>query len=117
MGQVFYQTHTGASNSEAKGVQQPYEISVVIGISKLPGIEISCKAYPNPSTIYLHLEVEKLEADLNYTLYSVDGKQLENKKVTEHISQLSMSDYVPATYLLEVKKGPALIQTFKIIKN
>ena len=32
VGQIFYTTNTGTTGSEAQGVQQPYEISIVLGI-------------------------------------------------------------------------------------
>ena len=35
VGQVAYDTHTGTTGSVAEGVQQPYEISVVIGIEDI----------------------------------------------------------------------------------
>jgi len=34
VGQVVYKTNTGSNGSEAQGVQQPYEISVIIGIEE-----------------------------------------------------------------------------------
>jgi hypothetical protein len=61
VGQVLYSTYTDGTNSEAQGVQQPYEISIVLGLEEATGIQLSCQVYPNPSTNYLVLEVENYD--------------------------------------------------------
>ena len=80
VGQVLYNTYTGTGNSEAQGVQQPYEISIVLGLEKQEGISLSCQVYPNPSTNYLVLEVENYDIeDLHYQLYDVGGKLIKSE--------------------------------------
>ena len=49
VGQIVYTTHTGTTGSVAQGVQQPYEISVVLGIENSL-IDLDINAYPNPTT-------------------------------------------------------------------
>jgi hypothetical protein len=117
IGQVVFQTQSGTNYNEVQGVQQPYEISVVTDISRPVEINLVCKVYPNPSTNYLHLEIEEVKEELTYVLYSIDGRVLKNAIITEQLSELSMRDYAPSTYLLEVKQAGKRIQTFKIIKN
>ena len=118
VGQVLYNTNSGTSNSEAQGVQQPYEISIVVGIEAQQGISLSCQVYPNPSTNYLVLEVENYDMeDLQYHLYDVAGKLLKSDRVQSVSTMINMSDYVPASYLLQVLSESKTIQTFKIIKN
>ena len=118
VGQVLYNTNSGTSNSEAQGVQQPYEISIVVGIEAQQGISLSCQVYPNPSTNYLVLEVENYDMeDLQYHLYDVAGKLLKSDRVQSISTTINMSDYVPASYLLQVLSESKTIQTFKIIKN
>ena len=118
VGQVLYNTNSGISNSEAQGVQQPYEISIVVGIEAQQGISLLCQAYPNPSTNYLVLEVENYDLkDLHYQLLDVSGKLLKSKRIESTTSTISMKDYVPSVYLLQVVSESTIIQTFKIIKN
>ena len=118
VGQVLYNTNSGTSNSEAQGVQQPYEISIVVGIEAQQGIRLSCQVYPNPSTNYLVLEVENYDLkDLHYQLLDVSGKLLKSKRIESTTSTISMKDYVPSVYLLQVISESTIIQTFKIIKN
>jgi hypothetical protein len=118
IGQTFYTTNTGSNGSVAEGVQQPFEISVVIGIEEANGINLSVSAYPNPTTDYLQLKVEreKLE-NLSYQLFDLNGKLLESKKIVSNETSIVMSNLVPATYFLKINQGNKEIKEFKIIKN
>ena len=118
IGQVAYQTHTETNGSVTEGVQQPFEISVITGIEEAEGINISLKAYPNPTTGYLQLKVESEKLKhLSFQLYDMNGKLLQTKKITSTVSQIDMSSYVPATYFVRVITESKLISEFKIIKT
>ena len=83
VGQVVYTTHTGTSGSVAEGVQQPYEISVVTGLEEAQSINLSVTAYPNPTTDYLTLRIDEFEiSNLSFQLYDMNGKLLQNEKIT-----------------------------------
>lgn len=117
-GQVVYTTNTGTSGSVAQGVQQPYEISVVTAIEEAKGINLSVTAYPNPTTDYLTLSIDKFEiSNLTYQLYDMNGKLLQTKKMTGTETQIDMSNYVPSTYFVSVINGNQSIKKFKIIKT
>lgn len=129
VGQMLYTTNTGTNGSVAQGVQQPYEISVVTGLEDAKGINLSVTAYPNPTTDYLQLKVEseKLK-DLSYQLYDMNGKLLQNEKITDNQTSIVMSNLVPATYFVKVYavgkndrngiiQDNKEIKTFKIIKT
>ena len=118
VGQVFYTTNTGTNGSVAEGVQQPYEISVVTGIEEAKGINLSVTAYPNPTTDYLTLEVKDFELSaLHFQLYDMNGKLLQNEKITGIQTSIVMGNFVPATYFVKVIQGTKEVKTFKIIKN
>ena len=118
VGQVVYTTNTGTNGSVAQGVQQPFEISVVTAIEEAKGINLSVSAYPNPTTDYLTLEVNEFElSNLNFQLYDISGKLLQNEKITGNQTSIVMSNLVPATYFVKVIQGNKEVKTFKIIKN
>ena len=119
VGQIVYTTNTGGANgSVAQGVQQPFEISVITGLEEAKGITLQCTAYPNPTTDFLTLKVEHFEfSTLNFQLYDINGKLLENKKINGNETNIVMSDLVPATYFLKLTDNNKEIKTFKIIKN
>ena len=118
VGQVVYTTHTGTSGSVAEGVQQPYEISVVTGLEEAQSINLSVTAYPNPTTDYLTLRIDEFEiSNLSFQLYDMNGKLLQNEKITGNQTSIVMSNLVPANYFVKVIQGNKKVKTFKIIKN
>lgn len=117
VGQVTYQTHTGINGSVAQGVQQPYEISVVTGI-ELTAISFMITAYPNPTTDYLTLSIHEFDSsNLSYQLFDLNGKLLQNQKITDSQTSIVMANLVSATYFLKVIQGTREVKIFKIIKN
>ena len=118
VGQVVYTTNTGTNGSVAQGVQQPYEISVVTAIEDAKGINLSVSAYPNPTTDYLTLSIGEFDiSNVSYQLYDMNGKLLQNEKITGNQTSIVMSNLVPATYFVKVIQGSKEVKTFKIIKN
>ena len=118
VGQLAYTTNTGTNGSVSEGVQQPFEISVVTGLEEAKGINLSVSAYPNPTTDYLTLEVKDVELlNLHFQMYDMNGKLLQNEKITGNQTSIVMSNLVPATYFVKVIQGNKEFKTFKIIKN
>jgi Secretion system C-terminal sorting domain len=118
VGQLVYQTHNGANGSVAEGVQQAYEISMVIGIEEAKGIRLSITVYPNPTTDYLTLSIEEIDiSNLSYQLYDVNGRLLQNEKITDSQIRIDMSNFEPAIYFVRVISENKSIKEFKIIKN
>ena len=118
IGQLVYTTYTGTNGSVAQGVQQPFEISVISSIKTAKGINLKCLAYPNPVNDYLLLKVENYEnRNLSYMLFDINGKLLENKKVTSNDTSILMIHLATSTYFLKVVDENQEIKTFKIIKN
>ncbi len=120
VGQVTYQTNTGANGSVAQGVQQPYEISV-IGIDEAKDINLSVSAYPNPTTDYLELKVDASTTlsiqSMSYQLFDMNGKLLKSEVISGSQTRIAMNNFVAATYFVKITKGNKEIKTFKIIKN
>ena len=123
VGQVVYTTNTGTTGSVAQGVQQPFEISVVTGIEQAQGINLSVRAYPNPTTDYLTLSISEFDiSNLSYQLYDMQGKLLQTETITGNETSIVMSNLVSATYFVKVivkTQGIASqeVKTFKIIKT
>ncbi len=118
IGQIGFQTHTGTNGSVAEGVQQPYEISVITGLEEAQNINLSVSAYPNPTTDHLTLTVEGYEiSDLRFQLYDIQGKLLQNEKITDSKMSINMNKFAPAVYFIKVSDNKKQIKKFKIIKN
>ena len=117
VGQIVYATNTGTNGSVAQGVQQTYEISIVLGIED-NSIKLELTAYPNPTTNYLTLNVGKAElSNLNFQLYDMGGKLIESNKITSTTETIRMENLPSSTYFLKVTKNNKEVKSFKIIKN
>ncbi len=117
VGQVLYNTYSDANNSEAQGVQQPFEISVINGTEELEGISLKYKVYPNPAYSTLVLEIDNEMPEASFQLFDITGKLLITSPVSSGINQISTEELIPAIYILKLLSGNQLVQSFKIIKN
>jgi len=118
VGQVVYTTNTGINGSVAQGVQQPYEISVIIGLDEAKGINLSFSTYPNPTNDFLILKVGDFKFEnLMCQLYDLNGQLIESKKVENIETKISMEKLTPAIYFLKIIQESKDVKTFKIIKN
>jgi hypothetical protein len=118
IGQVVYTTSTSTSGSVVHGVQQPYEISVVTSLEEANDIDLICSAYPNPSSDFLTLRIEKYESqDLSYRLYYITGSLLGDKKISGSETIIQMGSFMTGTYILKVSSSGKELKTFKIIKK
>lgn len=118
VGQIFYTVNTGSNQSIVQGVQQPFEISEVLGIEEQDKLQIDLDAYPNPTNENLTLRVQgDASSMLRYELYDIQGKLLLSKEMTSTSAKISMEHLPKATYILKVNKNESAVKTFKIIKN
>jgi Secretion system C-terminal sorting domain len=117
VGQIVYTTNTGTTGSAAQGVQQPYEISIVLGVDD-NSIKLELTAYPNPTTNYLTLNVGQTElSNLNFQLYDMGGKLIESSKIASTTETICMENLPSSTYFLKVTENNKEVKSFKIIKN
>jgi hypothetical protein len=118
VGQIVYTTNTGTNGTASRGVQQPYEISVVTDIENVKGINLECIVYPNPTRGLVKLIVESFDqVNLRFRLYDINGVLLQEKKIESRETEILMESLLPSTYILKVLSGKKEIKTFKIIKN
>ena len=116
IGQVVYTTIAGTGISVSNGVQQPFEISTLTGITE-ENIRLGMSAYPNPTIDRLILEIEAEYQDLSFQLYDLNGKLLENSKIVQRVTTIEMNGYKPSVYFVKVVSQNKLVKSFKIIKN
>jgi len=118
VGQIAYQSNSGSNGYEIQGVQQPWEISVVTEVEEASQIQLSMSVYPNPATDDLILEVKDFElSNLSFQLFDVQGRCLQNEKITDSQTKIVISNLKPATYFVKVIQGNKEIKVFKILKN
>jgi len=115
VGQVMYLTKVGVNGSVSDGVQQPFEISTIVGINET-SINLTLSVYPNPTTQFLHLTLAEFSG-VSYQLFSLDGQQIELSEVNQYDTIIKMGNLPSAAYVLHVMKNNQLVKTYKIIKN
>ena len=117
VGQIVYKTNSGSTGSAAQGVQQPYEISILLGIED-NSINLKLTAYPNPTSNFLTLNASNAKlSTLNFELYDISGKLIESRKIISSSETIAMENLPNATYFLKVNNNNNEVKIFKIIKN
>ena len=78
---------------------------------------IEIRAYPNPTTDILNVEVQGMEeGTLPATFTSLDGNRTMHLEL-EHVNRLDLGAYPRGWYMFNVETGNQSSQTFKILKR
>jgi hypothetical protein len=114
LGEVAIETVPALRQSLTQGFHQP---RLAVRAFR-PGQENdpSFFAYPNPVGTLLYLQNRRQLADAQYTVLDMRGLPVREGLVKD-LTEISFDALPPATYVLQVKKQSALIQTFKITKQ
>lgn len=117
LGQVFYETASSSEGSITAGVQQPYEITATLGVN-ITEISLNLNIFPNPTTDILNLKMGFKDYDkYRYDLFDSSGKLLTSQPVLQTQTQIVMTSYPAAIYLLKISKEGKTIKIFKVLKN
>ena len=117
IGQIDYIAASGTNGKITQGLQQPYEILVMTGVT-VTDVNLSASAYPNPTTDFVNLKVSNLSAaTMMYVVYDMNGKLVKQEKLSGAETTISLSELSKATYILKVLDNNKEIKTFKIVKN
>lgn len=118
VGQVAYSSNSGTSGTITQGVQQPYEIFVVVSNEENKGIGLEMIIYPNPASVFLKLKIGDYKIEnLTYYLFDINGRIFQNGKIISNETIIQTGDLAPAEYYLKVNDSHNEVKTFKIIKN
>lgn len=117
IGQIVYNTCVGESCYILQGVQQSIEIDR-IGIEEAIGINLEIVVYPNPTSDFVKLRVRNYQLDnLEFYLFDMSGKLIENTKITGEETLIRMQFLIPSIYFVKITDNKKEIKVFKIIKN
>lgn len=117
VGQMVYTTDSKEAGAVVQGIQRPYKITTT-DIKKLDNT-LSFKAYPNPSSEDLFLEMNEFRSEkLNYQLYDMHGKLVMTNPIEIPKTQINIRDLAVGSYVIHIydSKNQA-IQTIQIIKE
>ncbi|MEI8280114.1 MAG: T9SS type A sorting domain-containing protein [Bacteroidota bacterium] len=113
VGQVDYIGIDATGGIINQGVQQPYEIFV---LKEGGGTSIIIHLYPNPSTDYVVLSVDKPTPDMNYILCDVGGQVLHQQKLNGNETTISLANMQSSCFYVYVYQDKNMIKSFKVIK-
>ncbi|MBP6334611.1 MAG: T9SS type A sorting domain-containing protein [Bacteroidia bacterium] len=117
IGQTNYETDFGNDGSVTKGLQQPYEISIISGMDKVD-ILLTATIYPNPTASYITLDIADFELKkMTCELFTIQGVLIKKELLTKAQTDIDMAGLSEGTYLLKILSASNEIKTFKIIKN
>jgi hypothetical protein len=118
IGQVLYGSQYTDGFSLIQGVQQPYDVRVVSGVTQLNGKPIACSVFPNPALEVLTIRIDPFtNGHFHYRLFDVSGRQLLSGPVNGPETPVPVGTLASAAYLLEVLQGDQPVSKFKIIKH
>jgi len=118
MGQVAFTYQAGSSGFVSQGVQQPYSISTVLASEETNGITLQFTVFPNPTTSNIVLEIENYSIEnLMYSIYDINGRTIDNKKIASDKTSIYMENLAGATYFIRVMENNKELKTFKVIKK
>jgi hypothetical protein len=118
VGQLVNKITTSSTGSLSEGVQQPFEISVVLGLEEAIEVDLNFLVYPNPSSGYLILSTGKATIEnMHYQLYSLNGQLLETKKIETNETQINITNLENSIYFLKINQNNKEIKIFKLLKK
>ena len=117
IGQVFFNTIESDNGSLVQGVQQPFEFQT-LSTPALLTVQLTAVTYPNPTTEFVLLKISDTALEnLQYTLFDLNGKTIDSKKINSYSTKITMKNFAIGMYLLKLTKNNQPLKTFKIIKK
>ena len=92
------------------------QVSVAEPSSNNNLLEEIVKAYPNPSTASLVIEMPEMDGQYEYQLFDMLGKVIRTEELNTIRSTVDVSLLNAGTYLLKVNKADRSSKTIKIVK-
>lgn len=118
VGQIFTLPASNGNISVSPGVQQPYEISEIVGTEEVL-TPFVVEIFPNPMTDVLHVKLPDQTNGAGYvfSLTGIDGKNYAAGVFDEVNNEVNAESIPSGTYLLSVANSYRQIRTFKIVKK
>lgn len=117
IGQLVYTTNTEANGSVSQGIEQPFEISIVLGIEQNL-INLSFVVFPNPTTDLLTIQNKSdYKNNISYQIYDINGRLLLSKKLSGENTTISTSNLAVSSYFIKIIQSNKVIKIFKILKK
>jgi hypothetical protein len=116
LGEVVIETYNGTDKKLTQGFQQSRLI--ITAVSELQGLSYSVAAFPNPTTNFLKLKLEKdFPETLDYLLMDINGKVISSGKIENGETDISFESLAVGTYFVKVIQDKKEVKTIKVVKQ
>ena len=116
IGEPVIETISTGAYILTQGFHQPGLTVTPVNEIEIANLEL--KVYPNPTSEYILIQLNKLENDPAFSLYSIKGKLLVRKSISKYETSVDLKNYASGSYLLKISQARTqMLQTFKIIKE
>jgi len=115
IGEPVIATVSDANNMLTQGFQQSKLTVTAINEVQVSGVKI--KVYPNPTANFVTVHFSKILENLEYLLFDLSGKLLEQKGIESSDTKIEMAKYSSDSFILKLNNGQLPLQTFKIVKR
>jgi hypothetical protein len=119
IGQAICPNASGSNGTISAGLQQPFVIQSVTAIEN-EDIGRFYNVYPNPTSDYLILSIEKeiiSSGGSYYAIFNITGELIEMGEISGQETQIRMKELESATYLVKAFLNHKVVKTFRITKN
>lgn len=119
IGQVTYETNSGSDGNLNQGVQQPFEIFVILSNPEFISDLTKITLLPNPAVNTVVLSVSDMNNFVGaiYNLTDITGKIIEKGNINSKDTSLDVSTLPGAYYFLNVFQNNKAIKSFKLLKK
>lgn len=116
LGETVIETAEAGSSVLTQGFHQSK--LTITAIDKITEAGFDLKVYPNPTQDFVIVHFSKLNGQPTYQLIDLNGKLIEQQKISTTDVKINMRSFAEGAYLLKlINKNQNQLQTFKIIKN
>ena len=119
IGQVAYETNSGSNGNLSQGVQQPFEIFVILMNPEFVSDLTKITLLPNPAvnTVVLSVSDWNNFEGAMYNLTDITGKIITKGNINYKETSLDVSTLPGACYFLNVFQNNKAIKSFKLLKK
>lgn len=118
IGQIVFTYQESPNGSFNQGVQQPYEITVALGVEEATGITLQSSVYPNPTSSNVILKIENYDIkNLSYFIFDINGKTIIANKISNNETFIPMENLAESIYFIKIMEYNKELKIFKIIKK
>ena len=79
--------------------------------------EIEIGVYPNPAVDYLNVSIPKLQEDMKFSLYDMQGKLIEQQNILSSSFKIGFNQMSTGSYLLVFSSKDQRIKTLQVQKS